>query len=330
MNSSEFRYSAVVGEETGKILADALDARLVDYTKDEEDDFEKSHLTGHTVISQLNRIFGYGGHSWEVIAGPKLIGSTGVDQQTGEIDSAIGYTCTGRLTVSTQSGPVSFDGVGVEKLDGLSFNCHDKALKGAETDAMKRAARHLGAQFGLSLYFGGAFDVPAHFRVEGGQPPAKAEAAPASQPEGGQPPAKAEAAPASQPEGAGASQGRRGGNAQNRRPAQSQARGGNGSGQKAAQNGGQKPRQNGGQKPRQNGGRNGGQKPLEPMPKLEQLNRQEAEGLLIDYAMRQSDKVTEEIVRQQVLDHTGKPLAELDDAELRKMIASSYRKLRGS
>ena len=309
MNSSEFRYSAVVGEETGKILADALDPRLVEYTRDEEDRFEKSHLTGHTVIAQLNRIFGYGGHSWEVTAGPKLIGSTGVDQQTGEIDSAIGYTCMGRLTVSTQSGPVSFDGVGAEKLDGLSFNSHDKALKGAETDAMKRAARHLGAQFGLSLYFGGAFDVPAHFRVEGGQPPAKAEAAPASQ-----------------PEGAEASQGRRGGNAQNRRPAQSQARGdngsqqrrGNGSGQKAAQNGGQKPRQNGGQNPRQ------------PMPKLEQLNRQEAEGLLIDYAMRQSDKVTEEVVRQQVLDHTGKPLAELDDAELRKMIASSYRKLRGS
>ena len=305
MNSSEFRYSAVVGEETGKILADVLDARLVDHTKDEEDGFEKSHLTGHTVIAQLNRIFGYGGHSWEVTAGPKLIGSTGVDQQTGEIDSAIGYTCTGRLTVSTQSGPVSFDGVGAEKLDGLSFNSHDKALKGAETDAMKRAARHLGAQFGLSLYFGGAFDVPAHFRVEGGQPPAKAEATPASQ-----------------PEGAEASQGRRGGNAQNRRPAQSQARGGNGSGQKAAQNGGQKPRQN--------GGRNGGRKPVEPMPKLDQLNRQEAEGLLIDYAKRQSDKVTEEIVRQQVLDHTGKPLAELDDAELRKMIASSYRKLRGS
>ena len=309
MNSSEFRYSAVVGEETGKILADALDPRLVEYTRDEEDQFEKSHLTGHTVIAQLNRIFGYGGHSWEVTSGPKLIGSTGVDQQTGEIDSAIGYICMGRLTVSTQSGPVSFDGVGAEKLDSLSFNSHDKALKGAETDAMKRAARHLGAQFGLSLYFGGAFDVPAHFRVEGGQPPAKAEAA--------QP---------SQPEGAEASQGRRGGNAQNRRPAQSQARGdngsqqrrGNGSGQKAAQNGGQKPRQNGGQNPRQ------------PMPKLEQLNRQEAEGLLIDYAMRQSDKVTEEVVRQQVLDHTGKPLAELDDAELRKMIASSYRKLRGS
>ena len=37
MNSSEFRYSAVVGEETGKILADALDPRLVEYTKDEED-----------------------------------------------------------------------------------------------------------------------------------------------------------------------------------------------------------------------------------------------------------------------------------------------------
>ena len=66
------------------------------------------------------------------------------------------------------------------------------------------------------------------------------------------------------------------------------------------------------------------------MPKLDKLARAEAEGLLIEYAERQSDKVTEEVVRQQVLDHTGKPLAELEDAELHKMIASSYRKLRGS
>ena len=323
MNSSEYRYSEVVGEDTGKILADSLDARLVEYTKDPDDGYEKSHLKGHTVIAQLNRIFGYAGHSWEVTSRPILIGAEGVDRQTGEIVSPTGYTCTGRLTVKTKSGPVSFDGVGVERLDGVSFNSHDKALKGAETDAMKRAARHLGTQFGLSLYFDGAFDVPAHFRVDSGESPAKAEA-PAAR----------------QPGGRDQSQSRGGDQSQSRRPAQSQQRGNGGQkprqngGQKPQQNGGQKPQQNGGQKPQQNGGQkprqNGGQKPLGPMPKLDKLARAEAEGLLVEYAQRQSDKVTEEIVRQQVLDHTGRPLAELEDAELHKMIASSYRKLRAS
>ena len=339
MNSSEYRYFEVVGEDTGKILDDSLDARLVEYTKDPDDGYEKSHLKGHTVIAQLNRIFGYAGHSWEVTSKPILIGGEGVDRQTGEILSPIGYTCTGRLTVKTKSGPVSFDGVGVERLDGVSFNSHDKALKGAETDAMKRAARHLGTQFGLSLYFDGAFDVPAHFRVDSGESPAKAEA-PAAR----------------QPGGRDQSQSRGGDQSQSRRPAQSQQRGNGGQkpqqnggqkpqqnggqkpqqngGQKPQQNGGQKPQQNGGQKPRQNGGQkprqNGEPKPLGPMPKLDKLARAEAEGLLIEYAQRQSDKVTEEIVRQQVLDHTGRPLAELEDAELHKMIASSYRKLRAS
>ena len=323
MNSSEFRYSEVVGEDTGKILADSLDARLVEYTTDQEDGSKKSYLTGHTVIAQLNRIFGYCGHSWEVTSKPTLIGAEGVDRQTGEILSPIGYTCTGRLTVKTKSGPISFDGVGAEKLDGALFNDHDKALKGAETDAMKRAARHLGTQFGLSLYFGGAIDVPAHFRVDGGESPAKAETPAARQPRG-RDQSQSRGGDQSQSRDGDQSQSRDGDQSQRRRPAQSQQRG-NG-GQKPQQNGGQKPQQNGEQKPQQNGG----QKPLGPMPKLDKLARAEAEGLLIEYAERQSDKVTEEVVRQQVLDHTGKPLAELEDAELHKMIASSYRKLRGS
>ena len=209
MNSSEFRYSEVVGEDTGKILADSLDARLVEHTKDNEDGSDKSYLTGHTVIAQLNRIFGYCGHSWEVTSKPTLIGAEGVDRQTGEILSPIGYTCTGRLTVKTKSGPLSFDGVGSEKLDGALFNDHDKALKGAETDAMKRAARHLGTQFGLSLYFGGAFDVPAHFRVDGGESPAKAETPAARQPRGRD---------QSQSRGGDQSQSRDGDQSQSRRP----------------------------------------------------------------------------------------------------------------
>ena len=368
MNTSEFRYCEVVGEETGKLLGEPLDPRLISHTTDEEDGFKKSYLTGHTVIAQLNRIFGYGGHSWEVTNGPSPIGGQGrgVDSSTGEILSPVGYVCMGRLTVKTKSGPVSFDGVGVESLDAVgTFGAHDMAIKGAETDAMKRAARHLGTQFGLSLYFGGT-DMPAHFRANA-EAPAKAEAAPAASEQGDNATRTQGSRPAaqSQSRGNGGQKPKQNGDGQEQgsRPAAQSPSRGNG-GQKPKQNGdsqeqsrrpaaqsqsrangGQKPKQNGdgqeqsrgngGQKPKQNGDGqeqsrgNGGQKPLAPMPKLEQLSREEAEGLLIDYAKRQSDKVTAEVVRQQVLEHTGKPLAELEDAELRKMIASSYRKLRG-
>ena len=343
MNTSEFRYCEVVGEETGKLLGEPLDPRLISYTTDEEDGFKKSHLTGHTVIAQLNRIFGYGGHSWEVTSGPSPIGGQGrgVDSSTGEILLPVGYVCMGRLTVKTKSGPVSFDGVGVESLDADgTFGAHDMAIKGAETDAMKRAARHLGTQFGLSLYFGGVTDMPAHFRANS-EAPAKAEAAPAAREQGDNARRTQGSRPAAQ------SQSRGGDKSQGSRPAaQSQSRGnggqeprqnGDGQSQQSRGSGGKEPRQNGdGQEPRQNGDGqsqqsrgSGGKKPLEPMPKLEQLSREEAEGLLIDYAKRQSDNVTAEVVRQQVLEHTGKPLAELEDAELRKMVASSYRKLRG-
>ena len=241
------------------------------------------------------------------------MGSGGIDQQTGEIISPIGYTCTGRLTVSTQSGPVSFDGVGVEKLDSYTFNDHDKALKGAETDAMKRAARHLGTQFGLSLYFGGAFDTPAHFKAEGGEAPAKAEPTTPRQ-AGGNGEQTQSRQPAGQRRGNGGQKPRQNGGAapsrggdksQNRRPAQAQRRG----------NGGAAP---------------SGEDSLEPLPKLEQMSGEALANLLVDYAKRQSPNATEETVRQQVLEHTGKPLAELKDAELRKMVASSYRKLTGS
>ena len=350
MNTSEFRYCEVVGEETGKLLGEPLDPRLISHTTDEEDGFKKSYLTGHTVIAQLNRIFGYGGHSWEVTNGPSPIGGQGrgVDSSTGEILSPVGYVCMGRLTVKTKSGPVSFDGVGVESLDAVgTFGAHDMAIKGAETDAMKRAARHLGTQFGLSLYFGGT-DMPAHFRANA-EAPAKAEAAPAASEQGDNATRTQGSRPAaqSQSRGNGGQKPKQNGDGQEQgsRPAAQSPSRGNG-GQKSTQNGdsqeqsrrpaAQSPsRANGGQKPRQNGDGqsqsrgNGGQKPLAPMPKLEQLSREEAEGLLIDYAKRQSDKVTAEVVRQQVLEHTGKPLAELEDAELRKMIASSYRKLRG-
>ena len=319
MNTSEFRYCEVVGEATGKLLGEPLDPRLISHTTDEEDGFKKSHLTGHTVIAQLNRIFGYGGHSWEVTSGPSPIGGQGrgVDASTGEMLSPVGYACTGRLTVKTKSGPVSFDGVGVESLDDDgTFGAQDRAIKGAETDAMKRAARHLGTQFGLSLYFDGALDMPAHFRADGGEAPAQAEPSQPSHP--------------SQPKPA--AQSRRQGNngrVQQRSGAQTQQRSSaaahkRGSGQSQRRGNAPAQQRGNGQKDRQPS--NGGG---EPMPDLRKVSREEAEGLLVRYARGQGDDITEEMVRQQVVEDTGKPLAEVDDEKLHGMIASAYRKLWG-
>ena len=293
MNASEFRYYDVFGEEVGKLLTEPLDSSLIEYIT-EDDGYQKSYLKGHVVIAQLNRIFGYGGYSWVVTGRPAPIApNSSADPNTGEIFRATGYTCTGSLTVRTKTGSVSFEGVGAEKLDGNTFDHHDRAIKGAETDAMKRAARHLGPQFGLSLYFGGATNMPAPFRTDSGEAPA--QAAPASRQSGN----------------GGQSQSRTGAESQSRRDKPAQRT-------QESRNGYQTPDQ----KPVGGGER-------EPMPDLSKLSREEAEGLLFSYTMGRSPNMTEEEVRQLVLEHTGLPLAEVADSTLHSMIAGAYRKLRG-
>ena len=150
------------GANINEYLRKPLLAELVSETVDSEDGYVKSHLTGHVVISQLNRIFGPGGYSWVVDQVPTLVRTGGhYHPQTQErVDSHESYMCVGRLIVKTPDGDVEFSGVGVESVDLVSSGGMDRAIKGAETDAMKRAARHLGAQFGLSLYFRGALDIP--------------------------------------------------------------------------------------------------------------------------------------------------------------------------
>ena len=115
------------------------------------------YLEGHVVISQANRIFGYDGWGYDL-----------VDQQLQRIDN-IGdggevthtYAYSATVTVHVNGAPSRTD-VGfstVQKWKGVyTPEGHETAFKSAVTDALKRALRSFGHQFGNSLYGDGTYD----------------------------------------------------------------------------------------------------------------------------------------------------------------------------
>jgi hypothetical protein len=134
------------------------------------------HVPGHEVIAHLIRIFGFGNYSYELVDQPELIFETvrpestigtftkGSGQRAEEIDRAsnpqlwkydVCYRATVRLTIFDEfhnlvcwyEDSSTGDASNQTRADG-----HDLALKSAITLAKKRAAVHLGDQFGLSLY----------------------------------------------------------------------------------------------------------------------------------------------------------------------------------
>ena len=133
-------------------LGEPLDEGLVSYRKGRKGR-TFAYLEGRTAIDQANRIFGFGGWGWEVIGPLELRESESVDPKTGETRRFRAYSATVRVTVpgSTPRTDVGFHAVTEETAEG-----HETAFKGAVTDALKRALRGYGEQFGNSLYGDGA------------------------------------------------------------------------------------------------------------------------------------------------------------------------------
>lgn len=112
------------------------------------------YLEGWYVIETLNHIFGFDGWSGvikEISVGPPQQAKIGKEQKDGWKQGAY---CTYELEVTFANGrTVKKSGVGYG-----SSSMQDKvlveesAVKEAETDAMKRAARYLGNKFGNALY----------------------------------------------------------------------------------------------------------------------------------------------------------------------------------
>ena len=112
-----------------------------------------SYVEGRTAIDQANRIFGHGGWGYDLAGEVTLREIEGTDQQTGEVKRARAYCATVRVSVggAPSRTDVGFHAVAEETAEG-----HDTAYKGAVTDALKRALRSFGDQFGNSLYGDGS------------------------------------------------------------------------------------------------------------------------------------------------------------------------------
>jgi DNA repair and recombination protein RAD52 len=107
------------------------------------------YVEGYQAINQANRIFGYGRWGAEV-AGP--VGYRELARTikgTGEVAPFGMYWATVRVQVR---GSEPRSDVGCAFTIDDSPEAHDTAIKAAVTDAMKRALRQFGEQFGNSLY----------------------------------------------------------------------------------------------------------------------------------------------------------------------------------
>ena len=105
-------------------------------------------LPGHAVITQANRIFGHGGWTF-THEEPQPV----YDQS--DPPKLIGYRCKGGLRIGdTVYQDVGFNAVSypAANQNQLTAQNIEMAYKGSVTDATTRCFRHLGDQFGNSLY----------------------------------------------------------------------------------------------------------------------------------------------------------------------------------
>jgi len=99
------------------------------------------YIEGWHAISEANRIFGYGGWSYQI-------------DQMQLVDKGANKNGTPFVqyvaTITVLVGEVSRQDVGYGS--GYGQDAHEGATKEAATDALKRALRSFGNQFGLALY----------------------------------------------------------------------------------------------------------------------------------------------------------------------------------
>jgi len=130
------------------LLAEPLDPGLVS-ERGARDGRLLQYIEGWAAINQANRIFGHDGWGGEVV-GEVIYRPMSLADPATDTPLAVGmYTAAVRVTV--RGCPARSD-VGCAFVAGETPEAHEAAYKGAVTDALKRALRHFGDQFGNSLY----------------------------------------------------------------------------------------------------------------------------------------------------------------------------------
>lgn len=120
-----------------------------------------SHLEAYDVRAHLNRVFGFGRWSADVIE-MALVNERFGKNSKGREAVYVVYRAGLRLSVNAPDGTQLATYTEYAAGDALGFpvvklgDAHDFAMKTAESQALKRAATNLGDQFGLSLYNNGS------------------------------------------------------------------------------------------------------------------------------------------------------------------------------
>jgi DNA recombination protein Rad52 len=106
-----------------------------------------SYVEGWHAIAEANRIFGY--EAWD----RRTVSATSVWTEAKAGTYRAVYTAKVRITVRAGEVKVVREGSGTcEAIATTAGQAHELALKGAETDATKRALATFGNPFGLALY----------------------------------------------------------------------------------------------------------------------------------------------------------------------------------
>lgn len=127
-------------QEQLNMLDAPLDAGLIKQRPD-----GKKYLKGSTEFEAANRIFGYGKWSYRVI--------NRTLQKVHDLDDKLtGLYFYVEVELYVAGAMFPFYGDGGQGVKYYTPQGYEDAAKGATTDAVKRALRHYGAQFGLPLY----------------------------------------------------------------------------------------------------------------------------------------------------------------------------------
>lgn len=101
------------------------------------------YIQGWHAINEANRIFGYDNWSYEI----DLQKTSQIKNEKDNVE--ITFMCIAKLMVGGVTRQAVGHGSGAAKKEG---DAYEGAIKEAETDALKRALRTFGNQFGLALY----------------------------------------------------------------------------------------------------------------------------------------------------------------------------------
>ncbi len=130
------------------LLAEPLDAALIS-ERGARDGRLLQYIEGWAAINQANRIFGHDGWGAELVGEASFRPMSLIDPATDQPLAVGMYTAAVRVTV--RGCPARSD-VGCGFVAEETPEAHEAAYKGAVTDALKRALRHFGDQFGNRLY----------------------------------------------------------------------------------------------------------------------------------------------------------------------------------